>query len=206
MSYPHRKEEIVLVRLEWITPEVGGLKGEKIFHKINEASVIFFDVLGIQKINESCEKLRIDFLEALGKDRVHSLQFPKEAVIGELFLPFSLMEPKMIEIQFQETGPDDGHCMDISPRSIQDGIYRLLVYLETFKKQGGDFIWSRGYKRLTSKAGHYFIESLTPFTVKTAAFHEFLHASCESEWFGRKDGIIRPNLIGLNAILGLLEK
>lgn len=195
------------VRLCWINPSVGGVKGEKIFKKICEAKIIFFDNLGVQKINESCEKLRINFLEALSEDRVHNLIFTKDEVNEQLSLPFELNEAKTIEVELCETIPKSCHCMEALPNNkIEEGIYRLKVYIKTLWEEDGEFYWHLGHSRLSVKDNHFYVEPAKYFTVETAVFHEFLHISGDACWFGRADGIIRPNLIGLNAILDLLEK
>ncbi len=144
-------------------------------------------------------------MEALSENRVHGLKFCKEDVIDQLSLPFKLRNPQVIEVEMCETIPEDRHCMDASPIKIENGIYRLKVYIKTLREKEGKFCWCMGYSRLSVKDMHYCLEPPTYFTVETVAFHEFLHISGDVCWFGYPDGIIRPNLIGLNAILDLLK-
>lgn len=209
MTTKSTRRRCILVALCLVNQENIGDKGKKIYEEIEKAKRIFFEDLGVIKINNECDRLRRNFLSAVEQDRVFGFVYDKQQFLEELRLPFELKEPEKIEVELlnKETA---NRCMETYYQGpISSLSFGIRVYLEKFKEENGEFVWDSdlGYDRFCISNGCVTrTEHVKRFTVRTAVFHEFLRTCGEIPEFGRKDGVIRPNIIGLNAILGLLER
>ena len=198
-----------LVTLDLMNREEIDPKGKKIFEEINESKKIFFEDLGVLRINNECNRLRNDFLQAVKQDHVFGFDYEAQQFLDELKVPYDLKEPEKIEVELLNTELAFP-CMETHYYGTLSSLsFKIRVYLARFKEEDKEFVWDSyfGYYRFSTDNG-CITRALKgkKFTVKTVAFHEFLHACGEIPEFGHKKNDIRNNVIGLNAILGLLER
>jgi hypothetical protein len=186
-----------------------GDKGKKVYEKIEEAKNIFFEDLGVQVINTECNKLRSNFIDAVEHDQVFGFSYSKKQFLDELKLPFELKDPREIEMELLDSEYVDP-CMETHYWGNYSSLsFKIRVYLVRIKEEDSEFVWDSPlvYYRFNINNGFFKrADEGKKFAVRTVAFHEFLHTCGEIPLYGRPKNDIRTNFIGLNAILGLLEK
>lgn len=112
--------------------------------------------------------------------------------LAEAEPPFCLFEPQKISICVWSTRVSSGNqgraAAELQWVDSQGSHSRLHVYLGVLNRRGDGFHW-RGFC----------------MPLEDILVHELLHACGDVPWRGRIDGVIRHNIIGIEAVRSLLQ-
>jgi len=176
----------------------GGKKGILAEKLIQEASKQFFS-LGVNAIETKCNELRektlaewktrnpADYMKEYGLCKT---TFHKGIV--ELEPLFNLYEPESICVYIYDTKNNMTNIdVPMTLEKLDDSLktWKLHVFLRNFERKNNTL---------------HEIVDLT--NIEEVVFHELLHACGDSKWLGRCDGVIRPQIVGIEAIKQLLTK
>lgn len=176
----------------------GGTKGRQVWAVLNETATKFFS-LDLGEIQAACNRRRKLLLEEWqhkSPDSVMSEYGLADVTyrkgIEEAGPPFDLFHPLGISVciwaERQSRGNEGLAAMELE-RLDEEGRYtRLYVFLGTLSQVDHDFHW-RGFS----------------MPIEDILIHELLHACGDASWRGRVDGIIRHNIIGIEAVKRLLR-
>ena len=176
----------------------GGKKGESCRKTMEIACENFFGC-GVKKIEDACNDRREKLMREWGGRNPNDpmLEYCLSTSFGqgveEITPPFDLYEPETIEVYILEGDKSQGNeglaPMEIGP--LDEGLtrWKLYVYLDVMDYANNNLRWT-GFR-----------ESIEEIT-----YHELLHASGDSCWRGKHDGILRHNLIGITCVKECLHE
>jgi len=176
----------------------GGTEGRQVWAVLSETATKFFS-LDLGDIQVACNRRRELLLQEWqhkSLDSVMSEYGLPDVTYGkgieEARPPFDLFHPLRISVciwaQRQSCGNEGLAAMELEIVDKEGRYARLHVFLRTLDKVDRDFHW-RGFC----------------MPIEDILIHELLHACGDAPWRGRVDGIIRHNIIGIEAVKRLLR-
>lgn len=190
-----RRRFMVILRMVLCEGESKGKRAEGI---IRLAFQRYFS-LEVKAIEKICNERRENLLKEWNMNPPNSFmtkynlsKITYERGIWEATPTFDLYEPKQIDLCIFKTithPKNPSTAMSIQKLDEEGKMLRLNVFLKTFEERGKTFHWI-GYC----------------MSIDKCTFHELLHACGDASWRYRHDGLIRHNIIGIEAIQQLLNE
>ena len=174
----------------------GGQAGKEIYDLVFRIANKFFS-LNLADIANACNERRNLLVNCWRQKDPASLMreyglpdIPYSKGVAEAAPPFELFEPQIMSICVWCTRVSTGNqglaAMEVEV--LEESRHaRVHVYLRQFDKVGGRFHW-KGFC----------------MPLEDILIHELLHACGDVPWRGRPDGVVRHNIIGVEAIKPLL--
>jgi hypothetical protein len=167
--------------------------GKAVFECVNNRANRFFQ-LELNNIETACNDRRLRLLEEWEKENPQDTMWKYgmndikyQTAIEEAIQPFSLFAPKAIPTNVWATklcpGNNGEPCMDVYYNPIAKEVLAMNVYLPKIEKWRENYYW-KGYR----------------VSLEDVTIHELLHTCGDI----KHDGIVRHNLIGIEAVKMIL--
>ena len=173
-----------------ITRQCDGEEKGTLCKQIIEKAFHDFFACGIKSIEDACNTKRAFLLEGWQHNeqetpmQEYGLPISFKNGIEEIAPPFELTEPDTIELYIlkgQKSSLNDGLAvMDIRSLNKEFTRWRFNAYLDVMGYSNSGLRWT-GFE----------------VSVEEIVYHELLHACGDVPWKGKRDGILRHNLIGI---------
>ncbi len=176
----------------------GGQLGTQVCDLIRGGIQKFFSV-GLAQIEAACNQRR-EFLLTCWRTQDPNADMSQYRLpnitygtgLAEAKPPFCLFEPQKISICVWSTRVSSGNqglaAAELQWVDSQGSHSRLHVYLGVLDRRGDRFHW-RGFCK----------------PLEDILVHELLHACGDVPWRGCTDGVIRHNIIGIEAVRSLMQ-
>lgn len=177
----------------------GGQAAREVCELICDMARKFFS-LGVDAVESVCNSRR-NFLLAQWRQEdpqngmsLYGLpNITYQTAITEASPPFALLLPGKIYICVWSTRVSTGNqglaAIELERIDKEGRITRLHVFLSMLDRAGNRYHW-KGFC----------------MPIEDMLVHELLHACGDTPWRGRQDGVIRHNIIGIEALKPLLER